>query len=209
MLGKSLKGVRKAEVTIEITLSIALSIVVLFLVLGLFSENLSTMAANSGLKNLFNRDNSDAKTAYNNWSTVNNRSDVEVQLVGDQGLEYYLQKANTVIETYRNNPPLTQLQAEEEARAIANKSLITSIWAIIDNVDGSGSINLVESKIRSRDKIGIYFNTGNIVLNKFGGASLEFDADAINYDSGNTKLTSTTLDTVKQILNRPFITHKL
>lgn len=202
MLGKSFKaGFKKAEVTIEITLSIALSIVVLFLVLGLFSENLSTMAANSGLRNLFNRDNSTAKTAYNNWNVNPTTSQVDVQISGDQGLDYYLTRAQAVIEKYRNNPPTTKAQAEEEAKAIANASLISA--KLNPTSLGTSAITLLEPGLRKRDGISINFKTGKITLVNHSNATLSFDTSNIS-NKVDSEQTDIILSTVKSILRKSF-----
>lgn len=202
MLGKSFKaGFKKAEVTIEITLSIALSIVVLFLVLGLFSENLSTMAANSGLRNLFNRDNSTAKTAYNNWNVNPTTSQVDVQISGDQGLDYYLTRAQAVIEKYRNNPPTTKAQAEEEAKAIANASLISA--KLNPTSSGTSTITLLEPGLRKRDSININFTKGTIKLVNYN-VTLNMGQENKNISKIIENETVTVLNTVKDILRKDF-----
>ena len=51
------KKSRSASITVEISLSIVLSLGILFLSLGLFSNNLKSMAASIGINNLFNQHN--------------------------------------------------------------------------------------------------------------------------------------------------------
>lgn len=133
MLNKISTSKKKAAITIEVTLSVALSILVLFLALGLFSDNLATMAANSGIQNLFNRSNQTAKTYYSKQNVdptktaVNmNTSQINVQIAGDQGstntktpptLAQYLKQAQDIIDKYKTTPPTDQSQMEELARA--------------------------------------------------------------------------------------------
>lgn len=130
MFNKSLTGGKKnAAITIEVTLSVALSILVLFLALGLFSDNLATMAANSGIQNLFNRSNEVAKTNQNKWGkvktnipTVNVNSQENVQVVADQGqtitLAQYLEQAQQKIANYNQNPPTTPDQVKDLAEQL-------------------------------------------------------------------------------------------
>lgn len=145
MLNKISTSKKKAAITIEVTLSVALSILVLFLALGLFSDNLATMAANSGIQNLFNRSNQTAKTYYSHQkqdptkTAVNmNTSQVLVQIAGSQGgtndtkptLAQYLKQAQDTIDKYNKTPPADQSQREDLARAelakfIANGGIST------------------------------------------------------------------------------------
>lgn len=108
---------KNAEVTIEITLSIALSIVVLFLTLGLFSDNLKSMASNSGIHNLFNRNNEIAKTKTDSWGIDPTKTQVNVQVVADQGLDWYISNAQATIDKYLKTPPTTSAQMGDLAKA--------------------------------------------------------------------------------------------
>lgn len=126
MFSKSSIGRRKsAGITIEVTLSVALSVLVLFLVLGLFSDNLATMAANSGIQNLFNRNNEAAKTQPDKWgihptATKVEVSQVNVQVVADQGLtlEQYILQAQSKVAYYKEHPPTTQAEIEDLAKQL-------------------------------------------------------------------------------------------
>lgn len=129
---------RSAEVTIEVSLSIALSILVLFLALGLFSTNLSTMAANSGIFNMFNRKSGDeftttntAKTKYDDWGAG---SQTSVQIVADNAtttpttLDEFTKWADGKINDYASlpNSQLTQAQLEDLAKALTIKTIAGS-----------------------------------------------------------------------------------
>lgn len=112
--GKPYLSKKNAGITIEVTLSLALSVVVLFLLLGLFSDNIKTLAANSGIWNFFKRDVSYAKTDQNKTFVNLTQTQENVQVVAEQGLDYYIKQAQEIIDKYKKNPP-TSLQEEEEA----------------------------------------------------------------------------------------------
>lgn len=116
--GKPYLSKRNAGITIEVTLSLALSVVVLFLLLGLFSDNLKTLAANSGIWNLFKRDVSYAKTEQTRTFVNSTQTQANVQIIAEQGLDYYINKAQEIIDKYKKNPPTTLQEEEEAARYI-------------------------------------------------------------------------------------------
>lgn len=123
MLGKRLKGIKNAELTVEIGLSLALTIVALFLVLGLFSQNLKSMVDASGMKkNLFNK-NTIAKTTYDNHSVDYTASQVNVEVVADQGLDWYLTNAQERIDNYLQTPPATPSEISDFAKAETIKTV--------------------------------------------------------------------------------------
>lgn len=123
MLGKRLKGMKNAELTVEIGLSLALTVVALFLVLGLFSQNLKSMVDASGMKkNLFNK-TTIAKTTYDNHSVDYTASQVNVEVVADQGLDWYLTNAQATIDKYKDSTNLTEAQIEDLAKAATIISL--------------------------------------------------------------------------------------
>lgn len=113
-------GKKSAEVSVELSLSIVMSVAVLFIGLGLFSKNLENIATASGMKNLFNSEkhvktfDDDAKLYAGNNPT---KTQINVQLVADQGLNYYLSGAQATIKKYKANPPENQSQIEDLARA--------------------------------------------------------------------------------------------
>lgn len=123
-IGKKLKT-KKAGITIEIALSLALMLVVLFLVLGLFSNNLQGIAKNSGIMQIFNKSKSSDKLYGSNTFSISDRqgtdptqTQVNVQVVADQGLDYYLTQAQNTIDQYKDATSLTPQQTEDLARAI-------------------------------------------------------------------------------------------
>ncbi len=100
---------RKASITVEVALTAVLSLTVLFLVLGLFSQNLQAMAEGSNINNLFNKKH--IATTYNSFDKNYQNSQVNVQIVGEQGLETkiaaYHDSAQKAIETLATKPSLT------------------------------------------------------------------------------------------------------
>lgn len=65
---------KSASVTVEFAYGIFAALVVLFIALGIFCSNLSQLAENTGMKNMFNNSNSEAKTATSSYGNANNTS---------------------------------------------------------------------------------------------------------------------------------------
>lgn len=81
---------KKGNVSTEVIIGIALSVVVLFVMMGLFSDNLSKMISSSNIKNIFTGD----RTTFSSFNPDYTSSQVDVQLVGEQGLEMLRRIAN-------------------------------------------------------------------------------------------------------------------
>lgn len=183
MLNKISTGKKKAAITIEVTLSVALSILVLFLALGLFSDNLATMAANSGLQNLFNKSQ---KTTYSTQTVnptktainVNELSQENVQVVASQGitLAEYLEQAQKTIDKYKATPPTDQAQMEDLARAELAKLIGT----------GSSSLTSEDINLCINNKIAVKYlpstETYKAITNNGTAKTLtvEYNSDQIN-----------------------------
>ena len=103
-------------VSIEIILSIALSVVALFFILGLFSDNLHTMATTGKLAQMNN--NNETKTQFAEGNPT--KTEINVQLVGDQGtLAWYNAQAKATIEQLgAKTTPLTSQELTDLARAL-------------------------------------------------------------------------------------------
>lgn len=86
------KKIRKGFSSTEIAISVALAAVAAVVAISLFNENISSMIASSGINKLFN--NSDSKTGYSNFSQDYSKSQIEVQLMGEQGLTMLRRIAN-------------------------------------------------------------------------------------------------------------------
>lgn len=116
MSGKNGINSRQAGVTVETTLSILLAVVVLFLILGLFSNNLKEMIANSNMSRLF-VNNANSKTVNQKWGVDPTKTQVDVKIVADQGLDYYLTQAQQTIAKYKATPPQNESEIEDLAKA--------------------------------------------------------------------------------------------
>lgn len=138
---RNFKNFKIAAITIEITLSVALAVVVLFALLGLFSDNLSTMAANSGIHNLFNKKPS-MEQADSSWGRNPTATQVNVQIVADQGLDWYLKNAQDTIDKYRDRTDLTLAQTEDLARALTILSINAGTTSEYMGIGGSHGIKI-------------------------------------------------------------------
>ena len=106
------RNAKRAGITVEVALAALLSVTVLILVLGLFSQNLQVMAANSNINNLFNNSNRISNSGFNrdySKSVVNvTTSQQSVGTVGDQGIQKYHTDAQDAINKLLAKPqPLT------------------------------------------------------------------------------------------------------
>lgn len=170
---RNFKNFKIAAITIEITLSVALAVVVLFALLGLFSDNLSTMAANSGIHNLFNKrpsmDQADAS-----WGKNPTATQVNVQIVADQGLTLndYVNNAQATINKYKNRNDLTPTEIEDLAKALTVLS--------ITNPSGPSTSGIYPS-LRTQYGISIKLNSPDTNGNYAGITTV--GNTTINYDS--------------------------
>ncbi|MDD3436015.1 MAG: hypothetical protein PHC64_02575 [Candidatus Gastranaerophilales bacterium] len=82
---------KSGTISTELAIGIGLAVVVLFVVLGLFSDNLSTLVSNTNLKNIF--DGND-KTSYTSFNRDYSDTQVNVQTIGEQGLAMLRKTAN-------------------------------------------------------------------------------------------------------------------
>lgn len=83
---------KSAMITVELAVSLLLVVVVLFVTLGLFGDNIRDMVANGNFKNIFNGES--IRTFFANWGKNYNTSQIDVQVMGEQGLEQLRRKAN-------------------------------------------------------------------------------------------------------------------
>ena len=107
---------KQAGVSIEIIIAIALSVVALFFILGLFSDNLHTMATTGKLAQMNN--NNETKTQFAEGNPT--KTEINVQLVGDQGtLAWYNAQAKATIEQLgAKTTPLTDQEKIDLAKAL-------------------------------------------------------------------------------------------
>jgi hypothetical protein len=196
---KNITRARTAGITVEVTLSLALAIVSLFLVLSLFASNLSTMATNSGIKNLFSRDNELAKTAQTKWTkhptdttvTVSDNSQENVQIVADQGLtlDEYIANAQATIDKYKETPPTTLSEIEDLAKAVTIAKINSNT-----TLDYAYYYQTYGINARTNSYVTTVTNNGQTY-------SLSFESVAANTSDSTSKL-----DITKYITNTNFTT---
>lgn len=91
-----------AAISTEVALSLVLAVAVLFVILGLFGDNVKNMIADSNFKNIFS--NNALKTGFNSFSKDYTNSQINVQIMGEQGLEMLRRKANNMALELMQNP---------------------------------------------------------------------------------------------------------
>lgn len=120
------KSIKRASSTIEVALAIVMALLVLYLVLNLFSGNIQTVVKNSGLYKVTHKDNADKKTANIAMDTDPTKTQINVQIVADQGsLAQYHNDAAATIERYATESKTETLTDEN----IQNLALQLTIFA--------------------------------------------------------------------------------
>jgi len=183
------RNAKRAGITVEVALAALLSVTVLFLVLGLFSQNLQVMAANSNINNLFNR--TDKMTAHNSFNRDYTSSQVNVQIVGEQGITAIHDQAQKAIDALAaKTTPLTDQE-------IASLAKYFTILAMSASEDPEIAIPKCYDKIML-DNGDIHVNT-NINLpetnyTSFSGKNVFWGRDLPEQDANYLK---TTPDAIK------------
>lgn len=156
-------------ITVEVAIGIALAVIVVIVALGLFSENLSNMISNSGIANMFKNSN---KTTYSSFSKDYTNSQINVQLIGEQGL--------AMLRNIANNKALTQIDKymDDTDTSVTNANSIAYLAIAINAIVGSPDICVYMKKDSVKkcdeDNIGgvayyITLNGGSITINRKGG----------------------------------------
>lgn len=122
---------KSAMVTTEVAVGIALAVVVLFVVIGLFNSNISTMISNNKIANMFK--GNDSKTEYESFNRNYSESQVDVQIMGEQGLSMLRRKAN--------NKALELIEAQPTSANI-NGDSIAYLALVIQSVTTNHSPNI-------------------------------------------------------------------
>lgn len=201
MLDRRFYGKKNAGVTVEVTLSIVLTVTVLFLVLGLFGNNLSIFDANNGnvkdgMKNLFKPKpaNSWADTTAKRTqiSVVDpTQSQENVELVGAQGLDWYLSQAQGTYNKYYPRTDLTQTEAQDLARA--------ALKLKIGDASNGSRLTLDQRK---------YLKTVGITLPMTLGTTFEVNVNgkslSVPYNSANVTNDETCLKAIKDVESKSF-----
>lgn len=185
------KGKQKlGAITTEVAIGLGLSIVVLIVVIGLFGENLSNIITNSGISNMFDNTN---KTTYNSFNRDYTASQINVQLVGEQGL--------AMLRNIANNKAITQIDKffDGSDTSVTNKNSIGYLAIVINAIVGSPDICVYmkkdSDKTCDKDNIGGYLykvvlNGNTLTITKIGdgiGAkTLDMSGDFTSGASGIT-----------------------
>lgn len=136
------KSIKRASSTIEVALAIVMALLVLYLVLNLFSGNIQTVVKNSGLYKVTHKDNADKKTANIAMDTDPTKTQINVQIVADQGsLAQYHNDAAATIERYETESHSGTLTDEN----IQNLALQTTIFAESDTT-GQAPIKVLQNE---------------------------------------------------------------
>lgn len=160
---------KRGALTIEVAIAIGLAALVLIFTLGLFSENLSAMISNTGMANMFSNNN---KTTYGSFNRDYTGSQINVQLIGEQGL--------AMLRNIANNKAITQIDKYMDGsdKSVINANSIGYLAAVINAIVGSPDICVYMKKDSDKkcdeDGIGgvlyhINLNGNSIAINKNGG----------------------------------------
>jgi len=129
---------RTAGITVEVALSFIFTTVALFFVLSILADDLSVLAKNSGIHNIFAHKPRDEKASWNIPDTAQTRtiinvadaSQTNVQTTSDQGeetdaekLANYLSVADAVIKKYEETAPINTSQIKELAKALTEEKI--------------------------------------------------------------------------------------
>lgn len=182
---KSYRNSRRAAITVEMALAASLGVLVLFLIIGLFSNTIKDMIASSNISRMYT--NNSARTADTNkrWTVDPTGTQVNVQLVGEQGLQWYLTHAQAIINNYKQTPPQNDAQKQDLAKqlTIAN---IGNIW------------NSDYTNLRQHYGIDIYI-TEDMFKTTINGKTLYFNSQYANLDSPESQLNA-----IKEVVNNNF-----
>lgn len=154
---------RKAGVTIEVVLAVLLATTVLLLVIGLFNNNLLTMADSGGINNLFNQNNtandSFSKDYSNSQVTVHQATQQNIPTIGEQGLEYILGQIETELAKLLAKPQ--PLSDQNDIKNLAK--LLTQSLAGQDKFSPTADSLKTQNGITkfTRTNTAIYIEAGN------------------------------------------------
>ncbi len=138
-----------AGVTMEVAIGVALAVAVLFVILGLFNNNLKNMIVNTNLSNIFK--NNDVKTAFSAFNKDYSSSQINVQIMGEQGLARLRKKANNLALTLIESP-----FNDTNANANTIEYLSLAIEAIVGRGDICVYMKNDSDKFCNEDGIGGY-----------------------------------------------------
>lgn len=192
----SITKVKRAEVTVEVVLSGLLAVVVLFLVLGLFSKNLKTMFSNTNMNNFYIENNS-AKTANSFMKNDPTKTQINVAIVAEQGLEAYHIKARAKIEAF------ALLKDSLTAEQKTNLAEALTIYSVSGDYGTADSQYSTYKQLGLNNGINISFKTGACRTIVAGDSKSPYNW-GINNNNANTNVNSEEKDRIANII---FIKH--
>lgn len=153
-------------ITVEVGIGIALAVIVLIVAIGLFNDNLAAMISNSRIANMFDNTN---KATYGNFNRDYTDSQVNVQLIGEQGL--------AMLRNIANNKAITQIDKlfDGTDTSYTNSNSIAYLTTVINSIVGSPNICVYMKKDSQKrcteDNIGgtlynVTFNGNTVTISK-------------------------------------------
>lgn len=177
-------------ITVEVAIGIALAVIVVLVTLGLFSENLANMISSSGIANMFKNTN---KTTYSSFNRDYTNSQINVQLIGEQGL--------AMLRSIANNKAIEQIDKYMDGAdtSVINANSIAYLAIAINSIVGSPDICVYMKKDSDKkcdqDGIGGYsyrinLNGGSITIRKEGGGiAAKYPALSGDFTGGTSGIT--------------------
>lgn len=130
---------KNAMITVELGVSLVLVLLVLFVTIGMFNDNLKDMFANGNFKNVFN--GTSARTFFSYFNKNYSNSQIDVMLLGEQGLERLRQKANNSVISIVDS---ASGSGKSLAESLSDSSLntISYLSQVINLIMGSSSAEI-------------------------------------------------------------------
>jgi hypothetical protein len=152
---------KSAMVTTELVIGIGLSVAVVFIAIGLFKNNLKTMVSNASLSNGFMQNES--KTDYDSYNRDYTDSQINVQIMGEQGLAMFRKKANNLS---------LELISSQFNDTNTNADTVEYLSLAIEAIVGKGSIctymKKESDKFCTEDELGGY----QYLVSSSGGSTI-------------------------------------
>lgn len=162
-----LKNERKSGAAMtEVAIGAALAAVALFVALGLFNDNIAEMISNSNLSNVFS--GNDSKTLFSQFSRDYSNSQINVQIMGEQGLGMLRRKAN--------NKAITQI-----GEAFGDKDF-GGVDTSVTNANSIGYLAIAIKAIVGKPDICVYMKKDSDKFcdkDKIGGYNYKIDIGGV------------------------------
>jgi len=191
----------------EIVFSIAMVTLVVLLILQLFNTNINTLVNNSGIHKLLFKNNADDKTSFSKMDTDPTKTQVNVQMVADQGTlaKYHNEAAGVIENATLDSFPLDDMQKEDLGKflTVYAESGNTSPDILLDERHTDNYFNNLSYRQFGRNngvEVDFYNGVTSVTLNT--GVTRTFDwAKDKNYDDKYNFGTNSPNDIVKRVTN--------